>query len=209
MGEVKRPEPVPPGFLSTVIGTGTLITAWLFAVGWTYLHTYYRHFGVNINSLKFASSQYVVFAFAQFVSFPRARLLLGLLCLCVVLFVWWGASAKKPLWVALLAVIYLLLFWGGFLVAYAEAHEAALKDMRVGSSLPRIVIEMKKDNDSKFDLVDQIIRSADLRILIEDDDRLLVFVPQQLSGTTATVRVLDVRRQEVLYSVRATTVPIN
>jgi hypothetical protein len=190
-----------------VLGTGTLMTAWVFTVGWTYLHTYYRHFGVNINSLNFAPSQYFVFAFVQFVSFPNGRFLLGALSVCAAVLVAWSTLSKRLTWLAVLSVLYLLLLLGGFRTAYRQAHEAALKDMQEGSSLPRILLQMKKDNNSKYNMIDQIIRSPDLRILIEDDDRLLVFVPKRLNAPTAIVRVLEVRHQEVLYSVRTTTVP--
>ena len=94
-------------------------------------------------------------------------------------------------------------------MAYATAHEAALRDMKTGSTLPRILVEMRKQSNSKFDLVDEIVQSPDARLLIEDDDRMLLFVPQSLTAPTATIQVLEVHRQDVLHTIRTTIVQVH
>src|ERR1017187_10443675 len=65
--------------LKNTLGAGTIITAWIFVLGWTYLHTYYAYFGVNISSLSFPIYYYPVFVFTQFVSFHARGLFLGVL----------------------------------------------------------------------------------------------------------------------------------
>jgi hypothetical protein len=199
----KRPSQTP-GLLQSVFSAGTLITAWIFAVGWTYLHTYYRHFGVNVNSLGFPSYHYLLFAFAQFASFLGARLLLGSMCLTITLLVAWGVSTQKPRWAIVLGALYLLLFWLGFRVAFSEGRSAALTDMSPCSALPEIAIEIRQGSESKLDLVLNALNTDDLRVLYENSDRILVFVPIKVG--VSTLRVIDVDRKNVLYSIRTTNV---
>src|SRR5580704_1880691 len=107
-------------FLKSVFGAAGIVTAWIFLLGWVYLHTYYEYFGLNVNALDFPSYHYLIFCFAQFVSFRWRGLIVGVLLLAVFMLTWWGTTIQKKFPAIVIGFAYLFVFWIGFHVAVAD-----------------------------------------------------------------------------------------
>lgn len=182
------------GFLSAVFGVSSMITAWVFVTGWSYLHTYYAFFGININSLDVPVSHFLVFCFTQFVSFRWTGVGVGLLIVLVFVLVWVGAVTHRKITALLVGMSYLFLVWLGFRISYTDAKTAALRDMSKGSPLPRVLIEVDTSKPIMHEDVQAPLESSDLRLLLETKDRVYVFVPVDSARKPTYVQVLEVNQ---------------
>jgi hypothetical protein len=200
---VKRAE---GSFLHSTIGASVILSAWVFVLGWTYLHVYYAYFGININSLDFPVYHYMTFFFAQFVSFGWRGVYLGTLILAAFFLAWAGEGARS--WIAGLFVGlgFLLLFWLGFHVAESNATEAARQDMSMASTLPQVEIEFKQQSALVNGDVQTLLNSPNLRLVLEDDTHLFVFVPVDLTKASALVNTVSVERSQVSCTLRTVRV---
>jgi len=190
------------GFLSSVLGTGSLALAWIYVMGWSYLHAYYRFFGININSLDFPVSHYLTFCFTQFASFRWTGILLGLLALVLFLLIWLGTKTNRKAAAVLLGVGILALFWFGFWIAFRDARAAALSDMSLSSPQPIIVIEWKQDQKFINDDIDHPLRSDELRLLLETKEHIYVFKPVDTRREPLQVKVIELSRAEIAGTLR-------
>jgi hypothetical protein len=196
-------------FLKSVVGALALVTAWLFALGWTYLHNYYRYFGININSLDFPVYHYLIFSFTQFVSFRLPGLFLALMITVILALIWVGMKTRRIIWAFLITVCYLLIFWGGFLVAARDARRAAFHDMGPSSALPQFVFELKDGKRLQEHTIQAALDSPDLRLLLQSGDRVFVFEPLQKDPDqtqSAYVNVLQIDIHDLNPSVRVVRV---
>jgi len=104
------------------------VTAWVFVVGWTYLHTYYIYFGVNVDSLDFPIYHHFVFCYTQFVAFSWSGM--GIASYSSLLFDNLGRNSDRPKTMAvLICCAYLFMFWAGFQLALYNGKVAAMHDM--------------------------------------------------------------------------------
>jgi hypothetical protein len=196
-----------PGFLKSVLGASGLITAWVFVMGWAYLYTYYEYFGVNVNSLGFPVYHYLLFCFAQFVTFRWTGVLIGLLIVAVFLLTWAGTTTVKKTWAVSISVSYLVLFWIGFHFAVVDGASTAVEDMGVNSSLPLISVELKDSNRRfKYGMIEQTLQSQYLRLLLSNEDRLFVFVPVDTTQQVVHVRVVEVDRSDIVATIRGVNI---
>ncbi len=195
--EVKR-----PGFLASVLGSGAIITAWVFVLGWTYLHAYYQFFGINVNALGFPVYHYLVFLFAQFVSFHLQGWLLGSMMLGVFLLTWVGNTVERLHWAVLIGFLLMCFFWGGFRLAERDATYAALQDMGPNTSRPLITLEFKDKHQFQYGAVEEEVESSNLRLLLENEDRIFVFEPLKTYNGPMYVDVLALDRKELVVSKR-------
>lgn len=205
----ERDFSLSPGFLTTMIGAGSLIIAWAFVVGWAYLRTFFELFGVNVGTLNFSTYHYLLFCFAQLVSFGWRGIWLGVLMIIVVLLIWAGALTRQK-WVAVgVSVGYLLLLWAGSAAAVTDGIHMAKRDMALNSPLPEIIIEPRVDGRKyKQTLLQDVLERPDLRLLFEDQHRLLVFVPVDTRTSPAVqVDVLELDKSDVFSSLRTVSVP--
>jgi hypothetical protein len=193
-------------FLHSTLGAGTIIVAWIFVLGWTYLHVYYTYFGINLNSLDFPTYHFLTFFFAQFVSFQWRGLFLGVLILGVFCLAWFGSVVRNRIAGLLVGLGFVALFWLGFHVAEANASQAAKEDMGKASSLPQIAIEFKQPKTFVDGDIDAIINSSDLRLLLEDKDHLFVFVPVDLDHSPVYVNSVGIEKSEVSATLRTVRV---
>jgi hypothetical protein len=192
-----------PAFLKSIFGAGGLLTAWVFVLGWAYLYTYYEYFGLNLNSLGFPVYHYLLFCFAQFVSFRWRGLLVGLMVLVVFLLTWEGMAVRRKIWATLVAAAYLALFWIGFHFAVTDGAGRAVEDMGQKSYLPLISLEFKSPGQQfKYGAIEQTLASDELRLLLENGDRLFVFVPVNTEMPIARVSLVEVDRRDVFVSMR-------
>jgi hypothetical protein len=202
------------GFLKSVFGAGGLITAFIFVVGWTYLHSYFQYFGINTNNLDFSLQQYLVFCFVQLVAFEWWRsVIFALMVLAFFLITWAGVIAQRRLVAVFSGIGCLVLFWLGFALAQWDAGDAARIHMAEGSSLPLISIQFKQDIQYKYAAVKKTAECADLRLLLESGDRMYVFVPidstkgcQCVSVRGPQVCVLELDKRDTQVSMRMTAV---
>lgn len=190
------------GFLNGVLSAFVLVIAWIFVMGWTYLHTYYACFGVNVNSLDFPVYHYLTFCYAQFVSFHWGGLLVALMLLALFFVTWAGTSVKRKTLALVIATAYLLLFWGGFHIAIRNGKTAALEDMGLSSPLPQVVLEIKSTEKPSDSSVEEALGSANLRLLLETGDRLFVFEPVYTKSNVLRVHVLEISRGETPFFMR-------
>lgn len=198
----KKKKDVTDSFLHSTLGAGTIITAWIFALGWTYLHVYYTYFGININSLDFPIYHYLTFFFAQFVSFQLRGLFLGMLITAVFCLAWFGNMVRNRIAGLLVGLGFLTLFWLGFHVAEANASQAAKEDMGKSSTLPQIAVEFKQPKTFVDGDLDAIMNASDLRLLLEDNDQLFVFVPVDIHHTPVYVNMVSIEKSEVAATLR-------
>jgi hypothetical protein len=196
-----------PEFLKGVFGAGGLLTAWIFVMGWSYLYTYYEYFGLNINSLELPIYQYFVFCFTQFVSFRWNTFLVAPMILGVFMLTWLGTSVRRKRWGIAVAVAYLALFWLGFWFSVTDGTKRAVEDMSVSSYLPLITLEFKiPDQSFKYGAIEQSLASNQLRLLIENKDRLFVFVPVNTSDPVAHVTLFEIDRKDVFVTMRSVNI---
>lgn len=201
--EVAERRPVDrSGFLASALSSGAIITAWVFVLGWTYLHAYYQFFGINVNALVFPVYHYLVFFFAQFVSFHWQGWLLGAMMLVVFMVIWIGNMVRRVYWAILIGVLLLGLFWGGFHVAERDATYAALQDMGPASSYPVVTLEFKTRPQFQYGAVQDELASSDLRLLLENEDRIFVFQPLKTYDAPIYLDVLALDRKDLIVSKR-------
>ena len=198
----KKNKDSADSFLHSTLGAGTIITAWIFVLGWTYLHVYYTYFGININSLDFPIYHYLTFFFAQFVSFQLRGLFLGALIVAVFCLAWFGNMVRNRIAGLLVGLGFLTLFWLGFHVAEANASQAAKEDMGKNSALPQIAVEFKQPKTFVDGDLDAIMNSSDLRLLLENKDQLFVFVPVDIQNTPVYVNAVSIEKSEVAETLR-------
>jgi len=105
------------------------VTAWVFVVGWAYLHTYYAYFGVNVDSLDFPVYHYFVFCYTQFVAFSWSGLSIAFLLLAFFLITWTGTQTVRKSLALLISCAYLFMFWAGFQLAVYNGKTAAMHNM--------------------------------------------------------------------------------
>jgi hypothetical protein len=188
------------GFLKSVISAFALVTAWVFVVGWSYLHAYYALFGLNIDSLDFPMYHNLVFCYAQFVSFSWSGLLVALLLIAFFLITWMGTETESKTWAVLISCVYLFLFWAGFRLAVRNGRTAAVHDMGVSSPLPEILLEF--DKPVQYADTEEALASSHLRLLLETKDQVFVFVPIDTTARRAKISLLAIDRHEAPMTVR-------
>jgi hypothetical protein len=190
------------GFLKSVVSSFALVTAWVFVIGWTYLHTYYVYFGVNIDSLDFPLYHHFVFCYAQFVAFSWSGIGIALLLLAFFLLTWAGTQTTRKAFAVLICCAYLFMFWAGFQLAVRNGRTAAIHDMGLSSPLPRIMLEFGDAKKIQYSDTEEAVNSSDLRLLLETKDQLFVFVPVDTTAPKVYVNVLEIDRHEVPLSMR-------
>jgi hypothetical protein len=196
----------PTGFLKSVVSAFALVTAWVFVVGWAYLHTYYAYFGVNIDSLDFPVYHYFVFCYTQFVAFRWSGLGIAVLLLAFFLITWAGTQTVQKWLAVLIGCAYLFMFWAGFQLAVRNGETAAMENMGLRSPLPEIMLEFGDEKRFQYAATEKTVNSSDLRLLLETKDQLFVFVPVDTTAPKIHVSVLVIDRHEAPLSMRLVTV---
>ena len=194
------------GFLKSVVSAFALVTAWVFVVGWTYLHTYYIYFGVNVDSLDFPIYHNFVFCYTQFVAFSWSGMGIAILLLAFFLITWAGTQTVRKPWAVLICCAYLFMFWAGFQLALYNGKVAAMHDMGLHSPLPEIMLELEDSKKIHYGATEEAVNSSELRLLLETKDQLFVFVPVDATAPKVHVSVLEINRHEAPLSMRLVTV---
>jgi hypothetical protein len=196
-----------PGFLKSVVSAFGLVTAWVFVVGWAYLHAYYVYFGLNIDSLDFPVYHYFVFCYTQFVGFSWSGVGIGAVLFAFFLVTWAGTQTVRKGRAVLISCAYLFMFWAGFHLAVRNGKSAAIHDMGLHSPLPLIALELpeQKEKEIHDGATEEALNSSDLRLLLETKDQLFVFVPVDTNGQSVRVSVLAVDREITPLSMRIVT----
>ena len=172
----------PTGFLKSVVSAFALVTAWVFVVGWAYLHTYYAYFGVNVDSLDFPVYHYFVFCYTQFVAFSWSGVGIAVLLLAFFLTTWAGTQTVRKAWAVLICCAYIVMFWAGFELAVSNGKMAAMHDMGLRSPLPEVMLELGALQKVQYAATEAAVNSDRLRLLLETKDQLFVFVPVDTAG---------------------------
>ncbi len=196
----------PTGFLKSVVSAFALVTAWIFVVGWAYLHTYYAYFGVNVDSLDFPVYHFFVFCYTQFVAFTWSGLGIAILLLAFFLITWIGTQTTRRSLALLISCAYLFMFWAGFQLAVYNGKVAALHNVGLRSPLPEIMLEFESTKKIQYSAAEEAVDSSDLRLLLETKDQLFVFVPVDTTAPKVHVSVLTIDRRETPLMVRLVTV---
>jgi hypothetical protein len=148
----------------------------------------------------------MTFFFAQFVSFGWRGLYLGTLILAAFFLAWVGEGARNWVSALLVGLGFLLLFWVGFHVAESNATEAAQQDMGMASTLPQVEIEFKQPSALVNGDLQTALNSPNLRLVLEDDTHLFVFVPVDLTKVSALVETVSIERSQVSCTLRTVRV---
>jgi hypothetical protein len=188
----------------------TIITAWLFVVGWAYLHTYFAYFGINIASLDFSPYTYFAEDFTQLVSGNTHGVWFGLLILCLVLLAWFGDRIGAPGPVLQLfaeigtCVAFLFLFCVGFYLARVNAAHVSRQDIDLNTtSLPKVSVETDANHDFVDGDIEIFLGAGELRLLWETKDTMYVFLPVNTAQPKVDVRVVALDRSKILASIRS------
>jgi len=195
-----------PGFLKSVFSAFAVVTAWVFVVGWAYLHTFFQFFGINTASLDFPVYHYCVFCFTQFVAFSSSGIALGILLLLLVLITWAGVQTTRKALAVAIGCGYLIIFWAGFHLATEHARTKAISVMGLDSPQPHILLEFEAVRTFQHDDLAKMLGSPDLRLLLETNDQLYVFVPVNTSDPHFSINVATIDRHQTPFSMRITKV---
>lgn len=108
-----------------------LITAWLYTLGWSYASHYFGYFHVGLLALEVPAESFLIYGF--WVLRDHLALFIVLSLLAVGLAVARGPLGRVPPGarrglIALLPVLVLGLFWGGYQLGEATAHTQFLSD---------------------------------------------------------------------------------
>ena len=198
------PHARPSGFVKHTLGATTIILAWLYVVGWAYLHAYFAYFGINISTLDLSVYNYFTAVFIQLVSGGSHGILLSCMVLSLFALIWFGDRVSHTLSGLAIGIAVLILFWAGFQLTRVNAREAAQRDIAPKTTtLPTVSIEYTNPHSFVDGDIDDILSSAYLRLLWETKDTMYVFVPVNMNQDRVVVRVVGVDRANVLASIRS------
>ncbi len=163
-----------------------LISAWLYATGWTYAYHYFDRFGIPLLMVDVPKENYFVYGSIVVRQFPIWALVVGLAALVVITSWRWLAAKAGHLSVLLALLAVLAVFWLGHLAGVAAAHQQyALQRETDYRAYPRVQVWAKE----KTKLPDGSPQaSADLsngcyRLLLHNQNRLFLLRP--LKGAPA------------------------
>jgi len=192
---------VRPVFVGSVIEAGALLAAWIFVAGWAYVYAYYEQFAININSLNIPAHHFPVFVFAFMASLEWEGIILALLFIGIGMILFWGTQIEKKSWALVFGFTLIVVFIFSFILAARGGRKLARLNSGADSSLPRIVVQLKDGVPIRHADVDQALKSSNLRLLVEQDDRLFVFEPLSAGQGRVTLKVYEFKRGEVIYSI--------
>src|ERR1700730_5716615 len=171
------------GLLAFLVG---LITAWLYAAGWTYAYHYFDRFGIPLLMVDIPKENYFVYGGIVVQQFPLWALGLGL-ALLVAASLWSRICAvlgrvALPLGVVAVAAVFWLGHEGGISAAHQQYSEQRRSDY---SAYPRVQVWPKEDTKPP---AGSPLASGDLikgcyRLLLHNQDRL--FLVRPFKGTAA------------------------
>jgi hypothetical protein len=171
------------GVIAFLVG---LITAWLYAAGWTYAYHYFDRFGIPLLMVDIPKENYLVYGGIVVRQFPLWGLGLGLAVLIAAsLWRWIGAvlgQVALPLGLVAIAIVFWLGHEGGIAAAHQQYSEQRLSDY---SAYPRVQVWPKEDAKAP---AGSPLASGDLikgcyRLLLHNQDRL--FLVRPFKGTPA------------------------
>jgi hypothetical protein len=167
------------------VGVG-LISAWLYAAGWTYAYHYFDRFGIPLLMVDIPKENYFVYGWIVFQQFPVWQLAIGSTgIVAIALWRWLRIDAGRIK--VLLGVLALLaVFWLGHQAAVVAAHEQYAQQRESDySAFPRVQIWLKDDakssNGSPQSSLD--FTKGCYRLLLHSQDRLFLLRP--LKGAPA------------------------
>jgi hypothetical protein len=170
--------------LGDVISTATfavaVITAWLYAVGWTYVSQYFIQFRIPLLMLDLPLQHY--FVYGGLVLWKRAWLSLGIIITLVAL-AWgcvrWASTFGRFAISAIMVMIVLTLFWIGHSASVATARAEFLKQQQNDyPAYPRIAILLKKETSEALgDRLGDIAKTDCGRLLLFSSGRLFLIRP--------------------------------
>jgi hypothetical protein len=196
-------EPTKPPSLGDVVGLLVffvgLITAWLYAAGWTYAYHYFDRFGIPLLMVDIPKENYFVYGSIVVWQFPFWGLGLGLAILVAASFwSWIGAALGRvalPLGLAAIAAVFWLGHQGGIAAAHQQYSEQRRSDY---SAYPRVQVWPKEDAKPP---AGSPLASGDLikgcyRLLLHNQDRLFLVRPFK-STAAADLPVLIISWDQV------------
>jgi hypothetical protein len=181
-------QPKPPS-LSELAGTAAfavgLISAWLYATGWTYAYHYFDRFGIPLLMVDIPKENYFVYGGVVLRKFAVWGLLI--LCAGVLLFALWRRVGpllgRWALPLGMLAV--LALFWLGHAAGVAVAHEQYRVQRESDySGYPRVQLWSKENAEppAGFPPVSDALASGCYRLLLHNKERLFLTRPFKGAG---------------------------
>ena len=187
---MSAPEKEKPPSLGELVGAAAflvgLISAWLYATGWTYAYHYFDRFGIPLLMVDIPKENYPVYGGVVVREFPIWGLAIGVAALLVVTsWRWLGAKVGRftvPL--SLLAVS--AVFWLGHYAGVAAAHQQyALQRESDYRAYPRVQVwpkeQAKLPDGSPIASVD--LTNGCYRLLLHNQNRLFLLRP--LKGAPA------------------------
>ncbi len=163
-----------------------LISAWLYATGWTYAYHYFDRFGIPLLMVDIPKEHYFVYGGVVAGMFPIwAGVIGGAVIGLVLAWRWFAGKLGRPILALGLAAI-LAIFWLGHEGAVDAAHtQYSIQRTTDYSAYPRVKVWTKQDTKLSKDSPlssDNLTRGC-YRLLLHSRDRLFLLRP--LRGAAA------------------------
>ena len=179
-----------PPSLGDLIGAAAfmvgLISAWLYATGWTYAYHYFDRFGIPLLMVDIPKENYLVYGGVVVRQFPIWGLAIGLATLMVVTSWRWLGAKVGRLVVPLSLLAVLAVFWLGHQAGVVAAHrQYALQRETDYSAYPRVQVWPKEDAKPTegSPLASPDLTKGCYRLFLHNQERLFLLRP--LKGAAA------------------------
>jgi len=163
-----------------------LISAWLYAAGWTYAYHYFDRFGIPLLMVDIPKENYFVYGGVVVQQFPLWGLAVGITGItAIALWRWLGLTAAR-FKAALGALALIAVFWLGHQAAVVTAHRQYTRQRETDySAFPRVQVWPKEGTKSSdaSPLVSADSTNGCYRLLLHNQNRLFLLRP--LKGAPA------------------------
>jgi MFS family permease len=181
---MSAPQKEKPPSLSELVGVAAflvgLISAWLYATGWTYAYHYFDRFGIPLLMVDIPKENYLVYGGVVARQFPTWGLAIGVAALLMVTSWRWFGARIGHLTVPFALLAMLAVFWLGHQAGVVGAHEQYVLQRETDyRAYPRVQVWPKE----KAKLPDgSPAASADLtngcyRLVLHNQNRLFLLRP--------------------------------
>jgi MFS family permease len=161
-----------------------LISAWLYASGWTYAYHYFDRFGIPLLMVDIPKENYLVYGGVVMRQFPLWGLAIGVAGLVVVTSWRWLGEKAGQLIVPFSLIAVLAVFWLGHQAGVVAAHrQYALQRETDYSAYPRVQVWTKEKATDGLPEGSADLTKGCYRLLLHNQNRLFLLRP--LKGAPA------------------------
>jgi MFS family permease len=185
---MNSPEKEKPPSLSELVGAAAflvgLVSAWLYAAGWTYAYHYFDRFGIPLLMVEIPKENYLVYGGVVAREFPIWGLAIGLAALVAVTSWRWLGAKVGHLTLSFGLLAMLAVFGLGHQAGVVAAHrQYALQRETDYRAYPRLQIWPKEKAKEGSPTASADLTNGCYRLLLHNQNRLFLLRP--LKGAPA------------------------